>query len=619
MRRLFAAAAALAAVAALAALAPARSATAVDVGSAQTAAAQTDYGPVKAALSRYIRSLMAENRTAGLAIALVDGRRVVWMKGFGFADVAARKRVNADTVFHIGSVAKTFTAAVVMQLVQRGLVDLDAPLSRYVPGFSLRKRFPGRNVITVRSVLDHHSGIPGTLPKGFITSGEPDPGYTDYMLRTLRSLQPTSRVNVVAGYDNSGYVLLGKLVKHVTGLNLEAYAQRYLFGPMGMSSTNYDDRLAPAARLTRNYQATYAHGKPVGLVAKPREYVNGWATGSITSTARDMAGYLKMLVRHGQGSTGRVLEPASLRTMWTSQTNLPLDRWTCCSGLGWTLTRPQLNWAGPVVYKGGDTQYAHAMVIVLPRSDLAVAVLTNTSSGEVRGPVADKALELAYTAKTGRRAPASPPLPVSQPVSLPESALRAHTGSYASSAGLDRVSVASGGAGLVWTRNVGTPAATSATFTPSRDGWFRSATDKTQIAFRTVQGRRLMLARRLEEFVPPSLFLYTDIASERVPDRRLPPSWLARLGRYRAHGVARRDTIVPRSARLVDSDGVLVLDLDTGERQVLRPASGSQAFTFGLGGPLPAMGKGDSLTGVRTSGGRTGFTYLGVRYLRVGP
>ena len=490
-------------------------------------------------------------------------------------------------MFHVGSVAKTFTASAVMQLVERGPVDLDAPLSRYVPGFSLRERFPGVNVITVRSVLDHHSGIPGTLPKGAITTGAPDPGYTDYMLRALPSLQPTARVNVVAGYDNTGYVLLGELVRDVTGLNLEAYARRYLLGPMGMSSTNYDDRLAPAARLSRNYQAIYAGGKPVGLVVKPREYVNGWGTGSITSTARDMAGYLKMLVAHGRGSAGPVLKSTSLRTMWTRQTNLPLDRWTCCSGLGWTLTLPQLDSAGPVVYKGGDTPYAHSMVMLLPRSNLAVAVLTNTTSGEVRGPVAVKALGPAYTAKTGRREPAPGQLPVSQPVAAPESELLADAGSYASSAGLDRVSVTPRGTGLVWTRDAGTPAARSATFTPSRDGWFRSATDSTQIAFRTVAGRRLMLTRRLEEFVPP---LTVPLHGHRIrasSDGRLRASWLARLGRYHAQDVAPIDSIVARSVRLVDSGGVLVLDLGNGDRQVLRPASGSRAFTFGLGGPLP--------------------------------
>jgi hypothetical protein len=182
-----------------------------------------------------------------------------------------------------------------------------------------------------------------------------------------------------------------------------------------------------------------------------------------------------------------VLEPASLRQMWTRQTDLPLDQWTCCSGLGWTLTLPQLDWAGPVVYKGGDTQYAHAMLMALPGSDLAVAVLTNTSSGEVRGPVASKALQLAYMAKTGRRPPADGQLPASAPASMPESALQVHAGSYASSEGVDHVEVAPDGASLVWTRHAGTPAATSAVYSPSQDGWFRSATDATQIAFRTVR------------------------------------------------------------------------------------------------------------------------------------
>ncbi len=579
------------------------------VPQARGAAHRPHYGHVKAQLSRYIRSLMAEHGTAGLAIALVDGKRVVWKKGFGFADVAAGKRVTPKTVFHIGSVSKTFTAAAVMQLVERGLVDLDAPLSRYVPRFRLQHRFSGKNVITVRSVLDHHAGIPGTIPKGFITTGKPERGYVDYMLRKLSSLRPTSRPNVVGSYDNSGYVLLGELVEHVTGLNLEAYAQRYLFAPMAMTSSNFDDRRASPARLTRNYRAVQSQGEPVRLVAEPREYVNGWGAGSITSTARDMAGYLKMLVSQGRGSNGRVLEPATVRAMWARQTDLPLDRWSCCSGLGWTRTLPQLDWAGPVVYKGGDTQYAHAMVMALPRSNLAVAVLTNTSSGEVRGPVAAKALELAYTAKTGRQAPGNDLLPRSRPASASLSTLRTHSGSYATSTGLDRVAVTADRTGLVWTRNAGTPAATSGTFMASRDGWFRSATDATQIAFQTVQGRRLMLTRVLAEFVPPRLTRYTAIASEQVPHWKIPASWSARLGTYHARGIAKRDTIVPRTVTLLDSGGVLVLDLG-GERQVLHPTSKSRAYTVGLGGALPALGKGEAVTALR--GG--GFSYLGVRY-----
>ena len=73
-----------------------------------------------------------------------------------------------------------------------------------------------------------------------VTTGAPDRGYPDYMVRALRSLQPTARTNVVGAYDNSGYVMLGKVVKHVTGMDLETYAQRHLFGPMGMRWDSQD-------------------------------------------------------------------------------------------------------------------------------------------------------------------------------------------------------------------------------------------------------------------------------------------------------------------------------------------------------------------------------------------
>src|SRR6202042_2959916 len=102
------------------------------------------------------------SHTVGLSIALVDGNRTVWARGFGWANRAARLPVTSGTLFQIGSSSKSMAAAAVMQLVEQGRVDLDAPLSRYVPQFRLLPRFPG-SVITVRSVLDMHSGIPGDI------------------------------------------------------------------------------------------------------------------------------------------------------------------------------------------------------------------------------------------------------------------------------------------------------------------------------------------------------------------------------------------------------------------------------------------------------------------------
>jgi CubicO group peptidase (beta-lactamase class C family) len=135
----------------------------------------TDYSTVITKLKTAIPSLMKAGGTVGLTVALVDGNRTVWLRGFGSADRARNVPVTQNTLLHIGSVSKTMTAAAVMQLVQEGRVKLDAPLARSVPGFSLRPRFH-HSVITVRSVLDHHSGIPGDLFNGLFTAGKPNPG-----------------------------------------------------------------------------------------------------------------------------------------------------------------------------------------------------------------------------------------------------------------------------------------------------------------------------------------------------------------------------------------------------------------------------------------------------------
>jgi CubicO group peptidase (beta-lactamase class C family) len=182
--------------------------------------------------------MMRASHTVGVSIALVDGQCTVWARGFGWADRAAHRRATAGTLFRIGSVSKTMTAAAVMQLVQEGRVDLDAPLSRYVPQFKLLRRF-AHNRITVRSVLDMHSGIPGDDINGQITQGKPYPGFNRYLLRALAKAYPERRVNTAYSYSNGGYVLLQNLVQNVTGQSFATYTREHLFVPMGMRRTTF--------------------------------------------------------------------------------------------------------------------------------------------------------------------------------------------------------------------------------------------------------------------------------------------------------------------------------------------------------------------------------------------
>jgi len=108
-------------------------------------------------MTTYIQNDMAQNQVSGLSIALVDGQKVVWARGFGYADKEAGVLAGADTIYEIGSLSKTFAAMAVMRLVEEGLIELDQPLMSYLPGFYINQRFQESGPITIRS---RESGTP---------------------------------------------------------------------------------------------------------------------------------------------------------------------------------------------------------------------------------------------------------------------------------------------------------------------------------------------------------------------------------------------------------------------------------------------------------------------------
>ena len=370
----------------------------------------TDYGRVVATLSREIPQQMKAAHVVGLSIALVDGDRTVWARGFGWADRTGRMPVTADTLFHIGSATKTMTAAAVMQLVEQGRVDLDAPLSRYVPEFSLLPRFPG-SVITVRSVLDMHSGIPTDIPNGLFTVGRPFPGYRDLLLEVLAREFPERPVNTAWAYSNSGFVLLQNLVENVTGQDFGAYLREHLFAPMGMASTIFGDASVPEAAMARGYEAVTGTDGAVRALERPRVYVNAGAAGSVVSTATDMAAYLKTIIARGAAPGGRILTDSTVKEMITPQTRAPLDIAPFRQGLGWWVGDAPNAWMGKAAYWNGDAANFHTFLRWLPELGLGVFLSVNTTTPvSVRGQLGVRALGLMVTAKTGRTAP-SPPRP----------------------------------------------------------------------------------------------------------------------------------------------------------------------------------------------------------------
>ena len=115
------------------------------------------YAAVSVALTAFIEREMHDKRIPALSIALVDGQSLVWSRGFGVEDDSTKRPATANTVYRVGSVSKLFTDIGVMQLVERGLIDLDAPVQRYLPSF--RPTNPFGTVITLRHLMSHDAGL----------------------------------------------------------------------------------------------------------------------------------------------------------------------------------------------------------------------------------------------------------------------------------------------------------------------------------------------------------------------------------------------------------------------------------------------------------------------------
>ena len=268
------------------------------------------------ALTARVGEILNRWPVAGLAVGVIRGGSLAWFHGHGVADVGSGTPVGSDTVFRIASVTKTITAVAVMQLQERGFVDLDAPASRYLRAFRLIPARPRFRPATLRHLLTHTAGVravrnPSDLLRPVlgwgVPAGRPVPPLAEYYRDGLRiDTEPGTKW----AYSNHGFAALGQIVEDVTGTPLDRYLREHVFGPLGMEHSDLlrSERVQP--RLATGYQLSSRGLKAV----TDREVVQAGA-GAVYSTTSDMARYAAALLG-GAGEHGRVLQPGTLATMF---------------------------------------------------------------------------------------------------------------------------------------------------------------------------------------------------------------------------------------------------------------------------------------------------------------
>src|SRR6185436_12732482 len=162
-----------------------------------------------ARLATCIEAELADKRIPGLSIALVDGHEIVWARGFGLADRDRKIPATAETVYRVGSVSKLFTDIAVMQLVERGKLDLDAPVETYLPDF--KPQNPYGVPVTLRRMMSHRSGLVRESPVGnYFDPDEPS------LRETIASLNQTSLVykpESKSKYSNAAIAVVGAVLE----------------------------------------------------------------------------------------------------------------------------------------------------------------------------------------------------------------------------------------------------------------------------------------------------------------------------------------------------------------------------------------------------------------------
>jgi CubicO group peptidase (beta-lactamase class C family) len=332
----------------------------------------TSYSTTKSEARAAILKALADTDTPSASVALIDRGQVVWAEGFGVIDKLTRVAPGVDTMFGIGSVSKMISTIATMILVDRQRVDLDAPLTRYVPDF--RMASPEYTRIKIRMLLSHSSGFPGTEYRNSTTE-VPVAGYARQTQETLATARLKHAPGEMAVYCNDGFAMIELVVSAVTGKSYVQFVQDEILTPLGMDHSGFTLTVFPAG--------TYAPGYR-GDVKQPLECLNCYGGGGLYSTPSDMGRIAIMLMNGGEFDGRRILSAAAAAEMARDQTaSLPFNPVPSYRyGLGWDgVIEGGLEAVGVTTWhKNGGSVFYGSELFVAPQERLAVFI-TATSTG----------------------------------------------------------------------------------------------------------------------------------------------------------------------------------------------------------------------------------------------
>lgn len=327
------------------------------------------------AIKTYAMASIAAEGTPGMVIALTDREGLVWQRAFGFRNLDARTPMTPDTLLETGSIGKSFTAAIALQLAEEGRLDLHAPVTDALPWFEVQSAHPP---ITAHDLLSHTSGLIGG--NDFV----PDPRLEVWNLRhTSTGSAPGTYFN----YSNVGYKLLGLMLEEVTGQSYAQLVRERILTHLGVSNTtpvithHWRSRMAdPYLPLFDDRPTTAGR-----TLAPANWFQTNTADGCLASSAADLAAWLRMLLNRGEAANGRVLSETAFQRMITPVATRYKEATDSTEEYGYGISAKEADDTLVIGHSGGMVGYSSHMTGDLDAGLGAVGIVNGP--GNIHGVV----------------------------------------------------------------------------------------------------------------------------------------------------------------------------------------------------------------------------------------
>jgi CubicO group peptidase (beta-lactamase class C family) len=342
----------------------------IRAGEELPAAAAWDPNELRGFVDGVMAAQQKAQHFAGAVVVVVRGGQVILQSGYGYADFVERKPVDPErTLFRIASNSKMFVWTAVMQLVEKGMLDLHTDVNKYLKGFQIPATFP--QAITLEHLMTHTAGFEDHLIGLFAETPDKLRPLAELMrIQMPRRVFPPGQV---AAYSNYGTTLAALIVEQVSGIPYERYLEENLLKPLGMKHATLTQPLPKelAGDMSKGYQWTAGR-----LKEHPFEYVPWGPCGAMSVSGADMARFMITHLNDGVLGEARILRPETARLMRT--------RLSSPYGMATGMLHGffPMDWNSEKIYgHGGDTVWFHSLTAMLPERGLGVFVAFNTDSG----------------------------------------------------------------------------------------------------------------------------------------------------------------------------------------------------------------------------------------------